>query len=153
MMFFLFSTPAIAAGAKPVAPCGSMTIIQRNDTLSNIASRCDVSEASLLSANPAIHGSGDLRVGATVRIDAGSAGTTVRRFSRRVGDTIGTLANDVGSSVQDLLDKNPDLKSRLDKLGSTVGLTGEQPISYGNRSAQEWTTRKSAPAYRDGNAA
>lgn len=129
VMLVLLGGPALAATA---APCGSTVTIQRNDTLSSIASRCDVSEASLLNANPAVQGSSDLQVGATLHIDAGSdtggnVGATVRSFSRKAGNTVGTLANDVGSSVQDLLDKNPDLKARLDKVGSTVGLTSDQP--------------------------
>lgn len=110
-------------------PCDGTVVIQHNDTLSSIAARCNVSEALLLNANPSIQGSGDLQVGATLQVrpgDGGGVGATVRSFSRRAGDTVGTLASDVGSSVRDLLDKNPDLKARLDKVGSTVGLTGDQ---------------------------
>ena len=134
LMLVLLGGSALATGAEGATSCDGAVVIQRNDTLSSIASRCDVSEASLLNANPSVQGSGDLQVGATLHVkpgtDAGGGvGATVRSFSRRAGDTVGTLASDVGSSVQDLLDKNPDLKARLDKVGNAVGLTGDQPAA------------------------
>lgn len=132
MMLLLLRAPTVVLCAEDARACGSTVVIRRDDTLSMIASRCDVSEASLLNANPAVQGSSDLQAGATLHIATGNAaggsvGATVRSFSRKAGDTVGTLANDVGSSVQDLLDKNPDLKARLDKVGSAVGLRSDQP--------------------------
>jgi len=131
-MLVLLGGSALATTANGATPCEGTVVIQRSDTLSSIASRCDVSEASLLNANPSIQGSGDLQVGATLQVKPGDGegvGATVRSFSRRAGDTVGRLASDVGSSVGDLLDKNPDLKARLDKVGSTVGLTSDQPAA------------------------
>jgi len=133
-MLVLLAGSALATGAAEATSCEGTVAIQRNDMLSSIASRCGVSEASLLSANSSVQGSGDLQVGATLHVrpgtDAGNGvGATVRSFSRKAGDTVGTLASDVGSSVQDLLDKNPDLKARLDKVGNAVGLTGDQPAA------------------------
>ena len=39
-----------------------------DDTVSRIASRCNVSEGALLAANPSIDGSSDLQIGATLRL-------------------------------------------------------------------------------------
>jgi LysM domain len=67
------ANPALAQTA---ACADGTTVVERGDTLSRIAERCDVSERVILSAK----------------------------------------------SVQDLLDKNPDLKSRLEKVGRKVGI-------------------------------
>jgi LysM repeat protein len=138
----------LAAGAAPAAlaaGCGDSVIVQPDDTLSRIAARCDVSEASLLRANPSIEGSSDLQVGERLQIaDGGSqaqkVGSAVGQFTRRASHAIGDLAGDVGSSVQDLLDKNPDLKGRLDKLGKDVGLAGQ------DEAASVSVSPKSGPA-------
>ena len=86
-------------------------------------------ETALLNANPAIQGSSDLQVGSILQVDQGSdtgqkVGAAVSTFSRKASNAVGALAGDVGSSVQDLLDKNPDLKTRLDTLGNKVGFGG-----------------------------
>ena len=114
--------------ALAASPCVTSVAVRSGDTLSSIADRCDVSEAALLNANPAIEGSGDLQVGRTLQIDPsgstqGKVGSVLNSFSRKATNAVGALAGNVGSSVQDLLDKNPDLKRRLDTLGSKVGLT------------------------------
>ncbi len=131
MFFLLLGFSAIAEAAGPDSPCGKTATIQRNDTLSSIAARCDASEISLLDANPGIQGSSDLQVGATLHVpaaggEAQGVGAAVSSFSRQAGNAMSALADGMGSSVDDLLDKNPDLKARVDKLGSTVGLSGDQ---------------------------
>ena len=125
MLLLLGASSAMAEEAG----CGASTTVQKGDTLSSIADRCSVSEAALLDANPTIQGSADLQVGEQLTVDHGSGteqkvGAALSTFSRKASNAIGALAGDVGSSVADLLDKNPDLKARVDKLGSQAGLTG-----------------------------
>jgi LysM domain-containing protein len=127
-LFALVVSCVAEAAEAPPSPCGDTTVVRRGDTLSSIALRCEVSEGALLGANPGIQGSGDLRVGDTIRVQesegaAQRVGTRLNSFVRDANQAIGQLADKVGSSVQDLLDKNPDLKSRLDRLGHQMGLT------------------------------
>ena len=126
----LAATPTLAASSDPASSCGTTVTVRAADTLSRIAERCDVTEAALLNANPTIQGSGDLHVGSTLRIDEGNStaqnvDAALTAVARRASTAIGSLAGDVGTSVQDLLDKNPDLKSRVDRLGNQVALTGK----------------------------
>ncbi|UYW28365.1 LysM peptidoglycan-binding domain-containing protein [Methylorubrum extorquens] len=115
-------------GLAQEAPCANGTVqVQPEDTLSRIASRCDVSEGALLAANPSIDGSGDLQVGTTLllRPKTGQSqrlGDRLNHFGREANEAVGRIAGQVGSSAQDLLDKNPDLKGRLEGLGQRFGL-------------------------------
>jgi LysM repeat protein len=134
-LFALVIGSVAAAAEAPVSPCGDSTVVRRGDTLSSIAQRCEVSEGALLGANPGTGGSGDLRVGDTIRVQesegtAQRVGTRLNSLVREANNAIGQLADRVGSSVQDLLDKNPDLKARLDRLGHQMGLAeGPAPAS------------------------
>jgi LysM domain len=101
--------------------------VRPDDTLSLIAGRCDVSEGAILAANPAIDGSADLEVGATLRLQPPASqsqrlGDRLNHFAREADDALGRVAGQVGSSAQDLLNKNPDLKGRLERLGRRIGL-------------------------------
>ena len=136
----LVAGPAAAQGSGaaplPAAPCaGGTTLVQRGDTLSVIAARCDVSERVILAANPGVEGSGDLRVGGTVNVrQSDNSGQKIsdrlNNFASDANEALGRVAGTVGSSVQDLLDKNPDLKSRLESFGSRIGLSsGEAAAS------------------------
>lgn len=115
-------------GFAQEAACGNDTVLVRpDDTLSRIASRCDVSEGALLAANPSIDGSGDLQVGATLRLQAGNdqgrrLANRLTHFGREANDAVGRIAGQLGSSAQDLLDRNPGLKGRLERLGQRIGL-------------------------------
>ena len=113
-------------GAAAQSPCGDAAVVERGDTLTRIAERCDISEGRLLRANPAIEGSEDLRVG--MRLDLRPRERQVRErvesFAERAGDRLAGFARDIGSSVDDLLDKNPDLQQRLRGLGDRLNIPG-----------------------------
>ena len=115
-------------GFAQEAACANGTVqVRPDDTLSQIASRCDVSEGLILAANPSIDGSGDLQVGASLRLrpEIGQGqrlGDHLNHFGREANDALGRIAGQVGSSAQDLLDQNPNLKGRLERLGQRFGL-------------------------------
>ena len=115
------------ARAAPSSPCSASVIVQRGDTISSIASRCDVSEATLLASNPSVQSSGDLMVGGALRTRSADGGQRVgmalNSLANNAGNAVSALADRVGSSAQGLLDRNPDLKTRLQGLGDQVGLT------------------------------
>ncbi|MGE0719483.1 MAG: LysM peptidoglycan-binding domain-containing protein [Alphaproteobacteria bacterium] len=123
------------ASGRAAERCGAGTVIvERGDTLSRIAERCDVPEGMLLAANPGIDGSGDLLVGESLRLRRSaeperSIGSRLRDFGEKANEAVGRMADSIGSSVEDLLDRNPDLKSRLDEIGRSIGITEERPRS------------------------
>lgn len=124
----------VLAGAIPgwaqtlPSPCGDTITISRSDTLSGLAQRCDTTEAALLRANPRIEGSDDLQAGAQLTLPSGSsAGTTTDRLkslARETGDALTGMAQELESSVEDLLNKNPDLQQRLRQLGDRLKIPG-----------------------------
>ena len=151
-LFALVTGGAAEAAKTPASPCGDNVIVRRGDTLSTIARRCEVSEGTPPGANPGIQGSGDLRVGETLRVQqsegtAQRVGTRINSLVRDANNAIGELADKVGSSVQDLLDKNPDLRSRLDRLGHQMGLTEGPPrrASLSRRRAVRQAHRSGSP--------
>jgi LysM repeat protein len=132
-LIILTIMPAIAGIAPawaqtPPSPCGNKVTITRTDTLSGIAQRCDTSEAALLRANPEIEGSDDLQVGAQLNMPSAStmSSTTnrLKSLARESGDVLTRMAQELGSSVDDLLNKNPDLQQRLKQLGDRLNVTG-----------------------------
>jgi uncharacterized membrane protein YtjA (UPF0391 family)/LysM repeat protein len=106
--------------------CGDTVVVQRGDTLSSIAERCGVPERRLLSANRTVEGSEDLRVGMSLSLRSPEerAGERLESFARRAGEELSGLAREFGSSVEDLLNKNPDLKQRLRSLGDRLNIPG-----------------------------
>ena len=130
--FIIFTSVVFTASgraADPSAECkGGTTVVKPEDSLSSIARRCGVPENSILAANPTIDGSGDLQVGATVHVQPQEglgerAGRNLDVLVTRATDALGRFAHEVNSSVQDLLDKNPDLRARLEKIKNELGLS------------------------------
>lgn len=117
--------------AQAASPCRTSVTVTRGDTLSRIAGRCDVTERGILNANPAVQGSDDLQAGMDLKLPASSADSTfdaftaqLRGYATQASDAVESVANQVGSSVQELLDANPDLHQRLGKLGDHLNIPG-----------------------------
>jgi len=111
------------------SPCGDRITVSRADTLSSIAKRCDTSEAALLRANPGIEGSDDLQAGSQLHLPSGSTPSQqtadrLKSFAQESGNALMGMAQELGSSVEDLLNKNPDLQQRLRQLGDRLNLSG-----------------------------
>lgn len=109
------------------SPCGDSITVSRADTLSSIAERCDTSEAALLRVNPGIEGSGDLQAGTQLRLPSGLSSSQqtadrLKSFARETGNALMGMAQELGSSVDDLLNENPDLQQRLRQLGDRFSL-------------------------------
>lgn len=125
------STP-FAGAHEAGAACLGGVVIERGDTLSSIAERCDLSEARILAANPNVEGSSDLVIGQRLSVESPGSQVGTRLwsdFKGAVGQTsnaLESIAKGVNSSAQDILDKNPDLRSRVNGLGETFNLTGGQ---------------------------
>jgi hypothetical protein len=126
MMALIGATPGW--GQVPPSPCGDRVTISRSDTLSGIAQRCDTTEGAILRANPGVEGSDDLQAGAQLTLPSGSSGGTttdrLKSLARETGDALTGMAQELGSSVEDLLNKNPDLQQRLKHLGDRLNIPG-----------------------------
>ena len=137
---WLLQPDPVRAQGAPASPCGDAARVERGDTLSRIAQRCGVSEAAILRANPRIQGSADLQTGATIGLrpgggdsgfDLGQAADRLGAFASGLGGALGEIAGRVGSSVEDLLAKNPDLQDRLRRLGTRLGVTDTEARAAG----------------------
>jgi LysM repeat protein len=122
----LVSAPA----AAQISPCGERVRVERGDTISRIAERCNVREAQILRANPRVQGSEDLRVGMELRLASGQrdrldgALDRLRGLADEAGDAVQDLAGRVGRSVDEFLDANPDVRDRLRRLGDRLDVPG-----------------------------
>jgi LysM repeat protein len=114
--------------------CGETVIVQRDDTLSSIADRCDVPERSLMRLNPRVDGSRDLRVGMELRTrgdrqaDAGNGLGRLGSLAGNAVDSLSDFATDLGSSARDLLDRNPDLRQRMEGIEQSLRNAGTGPV-------------------------
>jgi LysM repeat protein len=151
---------AAAAPAHAQSPCGEEVKVERGDTVSRIAERCNVSERGLIRLNPRIEGSRDLRVGMEIALrgsgvgaaagPGAAAGKALDRFGAMAGeaaDSLSGFAREVGSEAQELLDKNPDLRQRLEGLGQRLqGSLGSADLSGAQQGATISVSRREAVA-------
>jgi LysM repeat protein len=133
LMFSLLACtllPSVALSQTQPSGCGDAVTVQRGDTLSSIAERCDVTERSLMRLNPRIQGSRDLRVGMHLDV-SGNVGEGLGRLGSLAGqavDTLSDFARNLGSSAQDLLDRNPDLRQRMESVERQLQSSGTGSI-------------------------
>jgi hypothetical protein len=118
----LTCTFALPAVAQVPPGCGDKIAVMRGDTLSSIADRCDVTERTLIRLNPNVDGSRDLRVGMELqtRDKAGSGASSalgqLGALAGEAADTVSGVARELGSSVKDFMDKNPEVRQRLERF-------------------------------------
>ena len=121
---------ATAAFAQDGAnACGDTVQVERGDTLSRIAGRCDVPERRILLANPSVSGSQDLRVGMTLHLNpAKHAGDTIKSTARNLGQSavqgLDQLGQSLKSGVDNFMNQNPGVRNKLNELGQDVGVSG-----------------------------
>jgi len=113
---------AMAQSAGNGTGCGSEVEVQPGDTLSTIASRCDVTEGLILRANPRIDGSADLRVGQTVSLTGpmDRLKSFASEAGRQLGDTASEVGSSVRSSIEGFLADNPDISDNIRNLGQSI---------------------------------
>lgn len=118
------------AGSASAAtgPCGDQVTVDRSDNLSRISERCDVSERTILLANPGLDGSQDLRVGEMLHLDPvqharETIGSTARDLAQGAQKGVESVTSSLKSSVTGFMDRNPGVKSKIADLGQEIGLT------------------------------
>ena len=102
------------------AGCGSTYVVQQGDTLSSIATQCNVSVQQLYQLNPFLNNSGLVYPGWVLDLpQAGAGGVIIPNtgapnrdafYVVRAGDTLSYLARRLSVSTQDLLSANPNLQ-------------------------------------------
>lgn len=138
-----FALAAISASTvTALARCGQQVEVQTGDTLSSIATRCEVTEAKILDLNPKVQGSRDLRPGMELALTPPAGQDTFARareagesllgrlksYAREAGQAVEGAAEQVTGSVQDFLQRNPDLHQRVRKLGQRLSIPGMEKV-------------------------
>lgn len=113
----LATTPASAQ-----SPCGPTTTVQPGDTYFAIAQRCDVSIGALEQMNPEVSPN-NLQVGQTLQLtsDAQRAEPMPEdRYQVQAGDTLYSVAQAMGITVEALLAANPDIDPNALQAGQML---------------------------------
>lgn len=137
------------------ARCGDEVQVGEGETLSGLASRCDVTEARILDLNPGIQGSKDLHAGMTLKLAAPSTGDAaaktreaaeslfgrLKSYAKEAGQSLEGAAETATQSVEDFIRRNPDLHQRVRKLGQQLNIPGMEKVE----SQISLSARKGAP--------
>lgn len=112
MLAGLFASPSSVFAA---AACGDTYTIQKGDYLTKIAKSCGISYDALLKANPEIKDPNKIFVGQVIRIKAsaslpGVPVTGTQEYIVIKGDTLFKIATRYGTTVDNLLKLNPEIK-------------------------------------------
>lgn len=124
------------------AKCGDEVQVREGETLSDLAGRCGVAEARILDLNPLVEGTKDLRTGMTLNLAAPSAGdvgvkareaantflSRLKSYARETGQTIDRTAKTARQSVEEFIQRNPDLHQRMRKLGQRLDIPGMENV-------------------------
>lgn len=132
------------AGARAQSPCADEYVMQPGDTLYQVTQQCRVGLSALLDANPQIGDIRDIAVGTRLEIPGaagGADGTPPERRAHRVapGETLFSLAERYGTSVEALLEANPGLDIDNLEIGLTIHVPGIPPDGDGGPIAGEPT--------------
>jgi LysM repeat protein len=112
MLLTIGTTPALAQ----TSTCGNTYTVQPGDYVSKIAQQCDVSYLALLDANPQITDPSLIYPGQVIQIPNGSSGNTSgipvtggSVYIAQSGDTLASIADHFGVTVNTLVNSNPGL--------------------------------------------
>jgi LysM repeat protein len=113
----------LPAMAQP-SPCGPTTTVQEGDTFFGISQRCDVSVAFIERTNPGVDPN-DLQVGQVLQLTVDDAAARAPdteipgdRHEVRTGETVFSIAQAMGVTVEALLEANPDIDPDSLPLGA-----------------------------------
>ncbi|WEX08652.1 LysM peptidoglycan-binding domain-containing protein [Chelativorans sp. AA-79] len=130
------------ASARAQSPCADEYVMQPGDTLYQVTQQCQVRLSELVAANPQIDDVNNIAVGTRLNIpgatggDGGSSGTARSQATHELapGDTLFSLAERYGTSVDALLDANPDFDTDDLRIGLTIRIPavapdGDEPVA------------------------
>ena len=123
--------------------CGKKVQIRSGETLSDLAERCDITEAGILDLNPNIEGSKDLRAGMVLDLAARAPNDVVERtrdtgddrllgrlksYAEEASQTLKGEAEAVKQSVEQFIAQDPDMHQRVRRLGERLNIPGLEKV-------------------------
>ncbi|HRP06158.1 MAG TPA: LysM domain-containing protein [Opitutaceae bacterium] len=138
----LFVAATIALTGTAFGQCGSTIQVKEGETLSDLAERCQTTEARILDLNPKIEGSKDLRAGMNLILAAPSAGEAaakareaadslfarLKSYAQDAGRSIERATETASQSLEEFIQQNPDLHQRVRKLGQRLNIPGMEKV-------------------------
>jgi ElaB/YqjD/DUF883 family membrane-anchored ribosome-binding protein len=132
----------IALAEPAYAQCGNEVQVREGETLSGLAERCGVTETRILDLNSKVQGSKDLQAGMILKLAAPSAKDAaadarqaaeslfgrLKSYAREAGQSIEGAAETVTQSIEDFIQRNPDLHQRVRKVGQSLNIPGMEKI-------------------------
>jgi LysM repeat protein len=114
-ILILFTLLVMFANAAPAraSTCGDTVTVQRGDTLSKIAVRCDVTVNGILRANPGITNPNLIHAGQVIILPGATLpnDTNTDYYYVQNGDTLKGIARKFNTSVDELLRLNPQISN------------------------------------------
>ena len=112
--------PAAGPGPMPQCPAGwTLYTIRSGDTLYRIAQERGTTVRALLDANPGVDPN-SLRVGQRICVPGPECPTGYVPRTIRAGDTLYSIARELGTTVDDILDANPGLDPDALQVGQQI---------------------------------
>jgi LysM repeat protein len=133
-----FSVALLAStDARAQSPCAGTYVMQPGDTLYEVTQQCRVRLPDLMAANPQIDDIDSIPVGTRLDIPGASGARAVAPEPNGThvispGDTLFSLAEDYGTTVDALLQDNPGLDMNDLSVGLSIRIPGIAPYDdYG----------------------
>jgi LysM repeat protein len=129
----VLGAPAASLGQAPEPPCGERYVVQEGDTLSGIARRCDVALAEIVERNPGLGDPPAIAPGAELDLGAppaeAGAASRMETYTVEVGDTLYSMARDLGVSLVELMAANPNVDPAALSIGEELAVPGDRPAA------------------------
>lgn len=127
-----FSIALLAgANARAQSPCADEYVMQPGDTLYQVTQQCRVQLSELRAANPQIGDANDIAVGTRLTIPGASGGErdAPAQSTHEIapGDTLFSLAERYGTTVDALIGSNPGIDMNDLRVGLSIGIPGFAP--------------------------
>jgi LysM repeat protein len=123
LVLLAFGALALPAGAQD--PCGEMVTVESGDTLARIAERCDTTVDEILEANPDIDNPNLISVGQTLTMPLSDPEPDDEAgiYSVRGPETLPEIAERYGTTVESILEANPEIDDADDiEMGQVLAL-------------------------------
>lgn len=132
---------AAPAGAEPQAACGEAVAVEPGDTLHRIAERCGTSVPALLDANPDIADPNLINAGQRLKLPPADEAVSAEALAEeppedgghpvRSGNTLYSIAEELGTTVADVVEANPGLDPASMPIGRIINSPGEERAGAG----------------------
>lgn len=135
---FAILSAAAPGGAQAQSACGDSVTVEAGDTLHSIAQRCDTSVSAMVSANPDLSNPNVIHAGQSLNVPGGDGAelsgpaateptvdSQLGGYQVESGDTLYSIAETLGTTVQAVIEANPGLDPRSIPIGRVLNPPGE----------------------------